>query len=169
MELEVKIVGNEILRKKAKEVEKPFSKLKNFVANMIDTMYKENGVGLAAPQAGRDLRLFVYDVSENVNPVVCINPVLSDFSEEKVVAEEGCLSIPDVYGKVERAKKVTLTAYGLDGFKFKVEAEGLEARVIQHEYDHLDGILFIDHLEENELKKLSRKINKLEKKGSKQK
>ncbi len=165
MQLEVKTIGNDILRKKAEKVEKPFDKYKPFIINMIDTMYLENGIGLAAPQAGRSLRIFIYDISDEENPVICINPEISELSEEMECGEEGCLSIPDINGSVNRHHSLVLKAFGIDGFRFRVEAEGLEARVIQHEFDHLNGILFVDHIPEDEKNKISKKIEKIEMKN----
>lgn len=164
MSMELRIVGEDVLREKALPVEKPFDKLQDFVRNMIDTMYEEKGIGLAAPQVGRSIRLFVYDVGDG--PRVCINPELKDFSEETELYEEGCLSVPEINAPVCRPVRLTMRAYGLDGFRFKVEAEEMEARVIQHEYDHLDGVLFIDKIEEEHRTRVEKELKILARKGN---
>lgn len=160
MNLDVKICGEPVLREVSRPCEKPFGKLEPFVRNMIDTMREEKGIGLAAPQVGRAIRLFIYEPPEG-EPRVCVNPEITWRSETLVPFEEGCLSIPEVNATVLRPDRVTLKAYGLDGFRFTVEAEGLEARVIQHEYDHLEGILFTDHVGEEERARVERELERL--------
>ncbi len=111
---------------------------------MIETMYLEDGVGLAAPQVGLSLRMFVMDYGDG--PIKVINPEIIEKSEEKVIDEEGCLSLPDVFAEVERAKWIKVRFQNERGEWQEMELEGYSARVFQHEYDHLDGILFIDRL-----------------------
>jgi len=147
------------LRENAKPCSKPYSQYKALADNMIETMYKAPGVGLAAPQIGVGLRLFVYDSGSG--PVVAINPEIISRSIEKVDYEEGCLSVPEINAVVSRPSTVRFRAFGLDGYRFEKNAEGLEARVVQHEYDHLDGILFIDLVVESEKKTIELKLKKL--------
>ena len=111
---------------------------------MFDTMYLAKGIGLAAPQVGRGERLAVIDVNEK--PFVIINPEIVDADPKKDKAEEGCLSIPDVYGDVERPSRVRVRALDIEGKSFEIEATELLGRCLQHEIDHLHGKLFIDYL-----------------------
>lgn len=142
--------GDDILRQKSKEVAKVSRKIQILCEDLLDTMYAQNGVGLAAPQIGVNLRVFVIDVSngnnEKLNPMVFINPKIIKKSGA-VNSYEGCLSFPKAYTNVRRYKDVVVKALNQKGKSFVLEAkEGeLLARAIQHEFDHLDGILFIDH------------------------
>lgn len=141
--------GDPILRQKSKEVSKVSKKIQILAEDMLATMYANNGVGLAAPQVGELLRMFVIDVSgpkEKYNPIVFINPKIIK-KEGAVACNEGCLSFPEVYTDVRRYKNVVVKALNLKGHPFVIEAKDGEllARAIQHEFDHLDGILFIDH------------------------
>ncbi|MBQ9688831.1 peptide deformylase [bacterium] len=141
--------GAPSLRHPSKEVHKVSSKIKELVKDLLDTMYTENGVGLAAPQIGMNYRVFVIDVStgnEPLNPMVFINPKFIKKSGA-FESEEGCLSFPEVFTKVRRYKNVTIKAMDGKGRSFILEANGgtLLTKALQHEYDHLDGVLFIDH------------------------
>ncbi len=141
--------GEESLREPSKEVHKVSQKIKNLVQDLLDTMYKENGVGLAAPQIGENLRVFVIDVStdkEPLNPRVFINPKIIKKSGA-CISHEGCLSFPEAFTDVKRYANVMVKALDTNGRSFVLEAKdgSLLARAIQHEFDHLDGILFIDH------------------------
>lgn len=141
--------GEESLRQPSKEVHKVSQKIKNLVQDLLDTMYKENGVGLAAPQIGENLRIFVIDVSTNkepLNPRVFINPKIIKKSGA-CISHEGCLSFPEAFTDVKRYANVMIKALDTNGRSFVLEAKdgSLLARAIQHEFDHLDGILFIDH------------------------
>ena len=141
--------GTESLRQPSKEVHKVSQKVKNLVQDLIDTMYASNGVGLAAPQIGENVRIFVLDVSTNeepLNPIVFINPKIIKKSGA-CVSHEGCLSFPEAFTDVRRYANVMVKALDSNGRSFVMEAkEGtLLARCIQHEFDHLDGVLFIDH------------------------
>ena len=141
--------GDEILRRKSKEVSKVSKKIRILAENMIDTMYANNGVGLAAPQVGENLRIFVIDVSQDdepLNPIVFINPKIIKKSGA-IKSNEGCLSFPKAYVDVRRYRNIMVKALDLNGRPFVMEAKDGEllARAIQHEYDHLEGILFIDH------------------------
>ena len=141
--------GTESLRQPSKEVHKVSQKIKNLVQDLLDTMYQQNGVGLAAPQIGENVRIFVIDVStgeEPLNPIVFINPKIIKKSGA-CVSHEGCLSFPEAYTDVRRYANVMIKALDSNGRSFVLEAKegSLLARAIQHEFDHLDGVLFIDH------------------------
>ena len=141
--------GEESLRQPSKEVHKVSQKIKILVEDLLDTMYKENGVGLAAPQIGENYRVFVIDVSTNdqpLNPIVFINPKIIKKSGA-CISHEGCLSFPEAFTDVRRYANVMIKAMDRNGRSFILEAKdgSLLARAIQHEFDHLDGILFIDH------------------------
>lgn len=116
--------------------------MKTFLVDMEETMLEKDGIGLAAPQIGVHKRVVVVNTKDGV--VALINPKIIKKSWRKEAEEEGCLSLPGIYGFVKRSAKITVEAYGYDGEKINFEAKGLFARVIQHEMDHLDGILFID-------------------------
>ncbi len=141
--------GEKTLREPSKEVHKVSKKILDLVQDLMDTMYAQNGVGLAAPQIGVNYRVFVIDVSSNnepLNPQVFINPKIIKKSGA-VISQEGCLSFPEAYTDVKRYKNVMVKALDINGRQFVLEAKdgSLLARAIQHENDHLDGILFIDH------------------------
>jgi peptide deformylase len=120
--------------------------LVKLVEDMIETMYESEGVGLAAPQVGRNIRLFVYDISpERNDPHAVVNPRIVENSGTDAM-EEGCLSVPGLRGKVRRAECVVVEGQDLSGEGIRLEAKGLAARVFQHEIDHLDGVLFCDRL-----------------------
>lgn len=132
---------DEILRKRSKEVESIDNKVRELVLDMLDTMYKNDGVGLAAPQVGILKRIIVYDIGEG--PKVMVNPVITKTSGMQT-GEEGCLSSPNVFGMVDRPAVVHVKAFDLEGKEITVKAKELEAIVICHETDHLDGVLFLD-------------------------
>lgn len=141
--------GTPSLRQPSKEVHKVSNKIKDLVKDLLETMYAQNGVGLAAPQIGENYRIFVIDVSsgdEPLNPMVFINPKIIKKSGA-FISSEGCLSFPEVFTEVRRYKNVTIKAQDSKGRSFVLNADGgtLLTRAIQHEYDHLDGVLFIDH------------------------
>ncbi len=136
---------------------------------MFNTMHKAHGIGLASPQVGKDIALTVIDLSRadedkkiKFEPLTLINPVIKDYHGEAVM-EEGCLSIPLVRAEVTRPETVYLEYQDLDLNKQYVEINGLLARVVQHEVDHLNGILFIDHLDKDQKKKLKAELNKIKK------
>lgn len=141
--------GDSFLREKAKDVHKVSRKIQDLVNDLLDTMYANNGVGLAAPQIGEPYRVFVIDVStgdEPLNPIVFINPKIIKKSGA-TVSREGCLSFPEAFTDVRRYSDVMIKAMDRKGRSFVLEVKDgpLLARAIQHEYDHLDGILFVDH------------------------
>ena len=137
--------GDEILRKKARTVEVFDEKLKSLVEDMIETMHKNNGVGLAAQQVGILKRVVVIDVYDGKGPITLINPVITKTKGEREV-EEGCLSFPNKFAVVVRPKEVEAEYYDVNGKKQKITAKELLAQAICHETDHLDGILFVDNM-----------------------
>lgn len=140
--------------------------LRKFAADMFDTMYDAPGIGLAAVQVGEPIRMLVLDVAgkdEPKNPQVFINPEILAKSEDMNLHEEGCLSIPDYYAEVERPARISVKALDLDGKEKIVEADGILATCLQHEIDHLNGVLFIDHLSKLKRDMVIRKFRKLAK------
>lgn len=137
--------GDEILRKKAREVEKVDDKIKEILEDMVETMHQFNGVGLAGPQIGILKRLVVIDLYDGDGPIKLVNPKMIKQEGEQEV-EEGCLSFPNQFAKVIRPAKVVIEALNENGEIIRVEAEGLLAQAISHELDHLDGILFVDKI-----------------------
>ncbi|MDU0112202.1 peptide deformylase [Psychrosphaera aquimarina] len=151
---------DERLRTVAKEITEVTDEIKTLIDDMFDTMDEEQGVGLAASQVDQHIRLFVLDTSaERDEPLVFINPVITH-KEGMVINEEGCLSVPHCYAKVERAEKVTVTALDKNGEAFTKTAEGLMAICIQHELDHLDGKLFVDYLSPLKRDRIKKKLEK---------
>ena len=137
--------GDEILRKKCRTVEVVDEKIKQLVDDMLETMYKFNGVGLAAPQVGVLKRVIVIDIDDGNGPLVFINPeILKEKGEQEV--EEGCLSFPNQFAKIIRPAEVTVKAVDREGKEFKLKAKELLAQAISHEVDHLNGILFVDKI-----------------------
>ena len=137
--------GDEILRKKAREVEKFDEKLKALVEDMIETMHKNNGVGLAAQQVGILKRVVVIDIYDGKGPIVLINPVITKTKGEREV-EEGCLSFPNKFAKVIRPEEVVAEYTDRTGKRMRVKAKELLAQAICHEVDHLNGEVFIDKI-----------------------
>lgn len=137
---------NEILRKKSEEVKKIDKKTIKFIKEMIESMNEAKGVGLAAPQVGKNIRIIVV-LLNGKNMIPMINPVISSHSDETEFGEEGCLSLPDVWGQVKRYRGITVRYSDIKGEKRVLKLDGFNSRVIQHEIDHLDGVLFIDYLD----------------------
>lgn len=138
-----------ILKTKCKSVETVDDTVRRLANDMLETMYKAPGIGLAAPQIGLDRRVIVIDVSredEPDQPLQMINPEIVWSSDAGKVYEEGCLSLPELFADVERPAEVKVSYIDLDGRKREIEADGLLAVCLQHEIDHLDGVLFVDHL-----------------------
>ena len=141
------LLGSPVLRQQAAAVRTVDDEVRRLVDDLFETMRAAKGVGLASNQIGVPRRVAVVDVGEEDPPaLVLINPVILERSDEDETAEEGCLSIPEIFGDVERPARVVVEALDRDGRKYRVEARGYKARAIQHEIDHLDGILFLDHL-----------------------
>lgn len=137
-------IGDPVLREKAKPVSSITPNIIKLLDNMKDTMYEANGVGLAAPQIGVSKRVVVIDVGEGLLELV--NPEIIAMNGEEIDTE-GCLSIPGIQGEVKRAAEVTVKALNREGKEFEIKGTGLLARALQHEIDHLEGILFVDRLE----------------------
>lgn len=143
--LTIILEGDPVLRKKAKEVTKVNKRLRTLARNMLQTMHEAKGVGLAAPQVGVSERLVVIDTGADGSPYILFNPtIISRSGEDKDV--EGCLSIPGRNEYITRAERVEVTGLNMEGKQVTVSGKGLLARALQHEIDHLDGILFIDYL-----------------------
>lgn len=138
---EIRRVGDPVLRMKAREVRKIGPSLRELVDDMLETMYDAKGVGLAAPQVGVSKRIIVLDVGRG--PLALFNPELIR-SEGEIVGTEGCLSVPGLVGEVKRAARVMVTGLDREGRRIWVEGEDLLARALQHEIDHLEGVLFLD-------------------------
>jgi peptide deformylase len=141
------ILGSPVLRQRAAPVTRVDDEVRRFVDDLFETMRAAKGVGLAANQIGVAQRVAVVDVGEeDPGPLVLINPVIVARGDERDTAEEGCLSIPEIYGDVERDVAITIEALDRDGRPYGVDLKGYKARAVQHEIDHLDGVLFLDHL-----------------------
>ena len=155
MKKKIVLYTDQKLRKKSTNVFKITNSVKRLAKDMLDTMKSNGGMGLSAIQIGKPKRIIVYeytksDESKDPNPdipqKILINPKIISLSSNCTEDEEGCLSFPKLYGVVKRSDNIKIEALDIDGNKLELNAKGLEARVIQHEIDHLDGILFIDHL-----------------------
>ncbi len=166
--LPVTMCGDKILRKKLAKVTEVDNETIELITNLFDTMRNANGIGFAANQVGADKSILIVDISlvegfEEVKPVVLINPKITKYSDEKSVIEEGCLSIPDIREEVERPEAITVTYQDTDLKEHTLEADRLLARVIQHEYDHLQGILFTDLVSDEAKKRLKKPLSKIKK------
>lgn len=159
MILRITKLGEEILRQKAQPVEEINDEIRQLANDMLETMIDADGVGLAAPQIGRSIRMFVIMADDDVKRVF-INPQIIKTSNEVGPYDEGCLSIPQVYETIVRPLKVTVQAYDENGKRFTLDADGLLARCIQHENDHLDGILYIDRGDPDFAKKTEEQFKK---------
>ena len=177
MILPIVAYGDPVLKKVGDEIDKDYPGLAELLENMWETMYAASGVGLAAPQIGKSIRLFIVDASpfaddeedepdpkakglENFKKVF-INPIIEDETGENWVFQEGCLSIPKIREDVYRKEKITITYYD-ESFEFHEETyDGYAARVIQHEYDHIEGVLFTDHLAPLKRKLLTKKLTNI--------
>jgi peptide deformylase len=150
MELNLEYFGSTALRRKAKPVESPTAEIRALASDMLACMYAEQGVGLAAEQVGKAVAMCVIDVPEDeacgvAMPLVLINPEVNQ-SEGEQIGQEGCLSFPGIYINVARAERVVVNYMDLEGEQRSVEATGLLSRALQHEIDHLNGILLVDHM-----------------------
>jgi peptide deformylase len=158
--LPIRILGDPVLRQPAKPVTEFDRRLRALRDDMIATMYDAPGVGLAGPQVGVSLRLFVFDDGET-GPLFVANPELVDMQGE-LLEEEGCLSIPGPYHETSRAARVTCRGQDIDGAPFEMTGEGLLARIFQHETDHLDGMLYIDRLDEEGRRAVMAELRRIE-------
>lgn len=164
--LEIRTLGDPVLRKRAEEVPEIDDDLRRLVDEMFETMYAAEGIGLAAPQVGISKRVFVMDIRDpEVEPRAVIDPVIVESSGSDR-GDEGCLSVPGISDLVERAADLVMDGRDLDGHPIRIEASGLLARCIQHEIDHLDGILFIDRLSPMKRKILLKKYEKLQRESA---
>jgi len=160
MSLAINIIGSKILREKSENIDNTYPNLVELTKEMFTTMHESNGIGLAAPQIGKSIRVFVVDTSplaEDEKDVklkkelleykrVFVNPIITSRFGEFVSMEEGCLSVPDIYETVNREEGITIEYYD-ENFVFKTEElHGIKSRVVQHEYDHLEGVLFTDKI-----------------------
>lgn len=160
--LDIVLYPDPFLRTKTKPIQEVTDEVRTLVADMVETMYDAPGIGLAAPQIGSDKRVCVIDCSASEEPDklwVLINPEIVK-KEGKITWEEGCLSIPGVFEDVKRAERVVVRAQNIDGEFYEIEAEGLEAVCLQHEIDHLNGVLFFDHLSRLKLRMAHKKYKR---------
>ena len=173
--------GASVLKMPAAPIAVVTPEIRELAMQMIDTMFTYDGIGLAAPQVGVGLRLVVFGLSNDkpktgerspgedyllpMMPIAVINPQIVAFSNERTVREEGCLSVPDVWAPVERPIGVVFEAKTIDGEDFRVECQGLLARCVQHELDHLDGQLFIDRVTPEEFRKIKPEVDELLREG----
>ncbi|MBB3996474.1 peptide deformylase [Aureimonas pseudogalii] len=161
------LLPDPVLRQVSTPIQRVDADVQRLAADMLETMYDAPGIGLAAVQVGVPLRMLVIDLSkeddETKAPQVFLNPEILRASDERSVYEEGCLSIPDYYAEVERPASVTLRYLGLDGETHETEADGLLATCLQHELDHLNGVLFIDHISKLKRDMVIRKFTKASK------
>ncbi len=157
-----------VLRQVSKPIEQVDSQVQKFADDMLATMYDAPGIGLAAIQVGEPIRLLVVDVSkddEENQPLVVINPKVLSYSDGRSSYEEGCLSIPGYYAEVERPAEITMQYVDRDGKEQQLNANGLLATCLQHEIDHLDGVLFIDHISRLKREMVIKKFTKASKTG----
>ncbi|HEY6059031.1 MAG TPA: peptide deformylase [Gemmatimonadales bacterium] len=141
------LLGSPVLRQRAEPVATVDAEVRQLVEDLFDVMYASKGVGLAANQVGVARRVAVVDVGkDSPEPLVLVNPVIVSRGAATEIEEEGCLSIPEIFGDVERPASIVVEALDRDGAPYRHEATGYQARAIQHEIDHLDGVLFLDHL-----------------------
>jgi peptide deformylase len=142
----IRLYGDPVLKQRAAEITDVDGTIKKLADAMVDTMYAAPGLGLAAPQVGVQKRLFVYDLDDGEGPKTIVNPTISEARGEWTY-DEGCLSVPGLYFPIVRPKEVHLTGWDLDGREVSIEADELLARLFQHELDHLDGTLLLEHLD----------------------
>lgn len=159
--LEILEFPDERLRNKAAPVDAVDDEVRTLVDDMLETMYEARGIGLAATQVDVHRRVIVIDVSDDQSqPLVLINPEVTPLDDEREAMQEGCLSIPEYYAEVPRALRVHLKAQGRDGQAYEMEADGLLAHCIQHECDHLEGVLFVDYLSPLKRDRVMKKMHK---------
>jgi peptide deformylase len=152
---DIRLFGDPVLRQRAAEVTDIDGKLAKLAEDMLETMYAEPGMGLAAPQVGVQRRFFVYDVGDG--PRAMVNPVITE-SRGEWSYEEGCLSVPGLYWEIIRPKEIHITGYDLEGGEVSIEADEVLARMFQHELDHLDGVMLVDRLDADTRKQAMRTL-----------
>ena len=160
MELRLVTYPDEFLRRRSEEVTEFGPKLKELADAMLSSLETFRGVGLSAVQIGKLIRLFVVDTRREGEAGVFVNPQIAGTSQDNVPYEEGCLSVPNAYSVVMRPSRVTVQAFDVWGKPFTIHASGLFARAIQHEMDHLDGKLFVDHLDQEERRRALRECKR---------
>mgnify|MGYP001421530868 CR=1 FL=1 len=166
---EIVLHPDQRLKKPCSSVSKVTDEVRSIALKMLDTMYSAPGIGLAAPQIGISKRIFVMDCAEKdkeSEPHICINPKIEWISDKKNIYEEGCLSIPDFYGEIERPSELRMSCLNEYGEKVEYQFEGLEATCAQHELDHLNGILFIDYLSSMRRRIITEKMKKIKRQSS---
>lgn len=156
--------GDPVLREVSKEVTEVTDEIRKILDEMVETMREESGVGLAANQVGLTQRFFVCEVEGNVKKI--INPEITEFSEEEIEMEEGCLSIPGIYKRVKRPEKIKVKYIDEKGETVEAELGGIWARVFQHELDHLNGVLFIDKLSPLNKRLITKRLAQIKKEGN---
>ena len=164
--MQILTFGNELLRQKAAKIDKIDGEAAKTAGLMLEIIKRDKGIGLAGPQIGIMKRIFVVHVEGDVERVF-INPSILETSQETAKVEEGCLSVPGIFADVIRSKMIKIQAWNEKGRPFTLETSGILARVIQHEYDHLEGIIFLDRLPEQKRDKLIAKYEKKSKKADK--
>nr|ADI18346.1 N-formylmethionyl-tRNA deformylase [uncultured actinobacterium HF4000_04C13] len=155
---QIRLIGDPVLRRPATDVTDVDGALVRLTDDMFTTMYEAPGIGLAAPQVGVQKRFFVYDHGEGAG--VILNPRIIE-SDGEWTFEEGCLSVPDLTWEITRPKQVHLVGVDLDGNEVSIEADEIEARLFQHEIDHLDGVLLVDHLDEDQAREARRALREM--------
>lgn len=171
MILPITVYGHPVLRKRAIEIDKNYDGLNELIENMWDTMYKADGVGLAAPQVNKSIRLIVIDATpfgeddESVKDfkLVLINPEITKISGEKETFNEGCLSLPTIREDVERQTQITIKYQDENFNSYEEKWDGIKARIVQHEYDHLEGKLFVDYISPIKRRLINGKLNAIAK------
>jgi peptide deformylase len=157
----IRIVGDPVLRQRANEVTDIDGRLAAVVEGMTGALYEAHGLAVAAPQVGVLKRIFVYDLQEGDGPQTIVNPTISEATGEWLY-EEGCLSVPGLAWDIVRPKEVHLTGYDLSGNEVSFDADELLARMFQHELDHLDGVLLLDRLDDDQRKEAKRAVRQLQ-------
>ncbi len=166
MEMEIVVYPDPILKRENAEVTENSPEFQEWLDEFVDALYEFDGLGLAAPQVGKNIRVFVVDYeprSGEKNFTIYINPKILEYSTEKDIKEEGCLSVPNIYGHVERPTAIKIKALDRDFNPIEKEITGFEARVFQHEYDHLEGKLFVDKVTTMDRFMIKNKLTKLKK------
>lgn len=164
--LPITLWGDKVLRKKTKKVTSIDSETLKLISDMYETMHNAEGMGLAANQVGSNKSVIIVDISmikgfEKTKPMVFINPIIDSHSEEEITMEEGCLSIPDIRYEITRPGSITISFNDIKMQTLSIEVDDILARVIQHEIDHLNGIYFTDHVDEEAQKILKKSLNKI--------
>ena len=157
----IRIVGDPVLRERTTEVTEIDGRLAKLADDMLETMYEAPGLGLAAPQVGVQKRFFVYDLGAGDGPAVLINPVITEAQGEWEYLE-GCLSVPGLHFDIVRPRTIHVTGLDIDGNDVSFEADELFARLVQHELDHLDGVLLLEHLDDDQRKDAKRAVRQMQ-------